>query len=201
MDSDFWNHRYSTSEFIFGTEPNQFLADHAAKIPPGPVLSLAEGEGRNAVFLAGLGHPVTAVDSSSVGIEKLHKLARDRGVVVETILADLRDFKIQPGRWAGIISIWVHLPLPLRHTVHRRCVEALIPGGVFILEGYTPDQLRHGTGGPKAIELLMTLRALKSELDGLEFVVARETERKIEEGLGHSGLSATVQIVGRKPTD
>ena len=193
-----WNHRYATTSYFYGTEPNDFVAEQASQIPAGPVLCLAEGEGRNAVFLAGRGHAVTAVDGSEIGLAKAQALAAARNVALTTVTADLAHYRIQPGAWAGIVSAWAHLPPPLRRTVHAQVVAGLRPGGVFILEAYTPAQLAFGTGGPKDVSLLMTLAALREELAGLELVIGRECEREVHEGSGHNGRSAVVQILARK---
>lgn len=198
MEASFWNERYAATEgFVFGTEPNLFLGETAARIPAGPVLCLGEGEGRNAVYLAKLGHDVTAVDQSEVGLSKARQLATTRGVTVTTQVADLANFEIEPGRWSGIISIFCHLPPELRRRVYAAAVRGLAPGGVFILEAYTPAQLAFGTGGPKDVALLPTLTALREELAGLEFLVARELERDVIEGTSHSGRSAVVQVAAR----
>ncbi|MFT3868164.1 MAG: class I SAM-dependent methyltransferase [Nibricoccus sp.] len=198
MEASFWNDRYAGNEgFVFGTEPNLFLAEMAGKIPAGPVLCLGEGEGRNAVHLATLGHSVTAVDQSEVGLAKARRLAETRGVTVTTQVADLANYKIAPGRWSGIVSIFCHLPPELRRRVYAGAVRGLAPGGIFILEAYTPAQLAFGTGGPKDVALLPTLSALREELTGLELLVARELEREVIEGTSHSGHSAVVQIMAR----
>lgn len=195
-----WDKRYSGEEFVYGTEPNAFLAQMADRLPPGGrVLSLAEGEGRNAVFLAGRGHSVTAVDASSVGLAKAHRLAAARGVEIATRVADLAHYAIEPAAWDGIVSIFCHVPEAIRADLHRRVVAGLKPGGVLILEAYTPEQLGYGTGGPKEIERTMTLDALRTEFASLEVEHAAELEREVIEGRYHSGLGAVVQFVARKP--
>ncbi|HWL16978.1 MAG TPA: class I SAM-dependent methyltransferase [Opitutus sp.] len=199
MTSDFWNARYSGAEYFYGTEPNTFVADSAATIPAGPVLCLAEGEGRNAVFLASRGHAVTAMDQSPVGLAKARGLAAATGVALHTETGDLADYAIAPAAWSGIVATFVHLPKPLRADVHRRVVAGLRPGGVFILEAYTPAQVKYRTGGPvDQPELLMQLADLKTELADLELLVARELEREVNEGNHHRGLAAVVQVLGRK---
>ena len=199
MEANFWNERYATPEHFYGTEPNSFLASVAAQIPPGPVLCIAEGEGRNAVFLATLGHAVTAVDQSAVGLAKARDLADVRGVALTTVVADLAAYPIDLGAWSGIVSIFAHLPQPLRRNLHAAVVRGLAPGGVFVLEAYTPAQLAFGTGGPKDPALLMRLEDLRHELAGLALVVAQETERDVREGTGHTGRASVVQVLGRKP--
>ncbi len=194
-----WDERYGAADFAYGKEPNEFLASVADRIPPGPVLCLAEGQGRNAVFLAKSGRVVTAVDRSAVGLVRAHELAKERGVTVKTVQADLAAYIIRPGAWSGIVAIFAHLPQPLRSRVYRSAAAGLAPGGAFILEAYTPAQIAHGTGGPKDPAMLPTLEELKANLAGLELEIARECERDVIEGKHHTGLSAVVQIVARKP--
>jgi SAM-dependent methyltransferase len=194
-----WNERYSAAEYVYGTEPNDFLAATATRIPPGRVLSIADGEGRNGVFLATLGYDVTTVDSSTVGLAKAQGLAASRGVSITTIAADLAEFVIAPDSWEGIVSIFCHLPPLLRQRVHQQVVRGLIPGGLYVLESYAGQQFGRGTGGPSSAELLQTLDALRAELAGLELLHAVEIERDIREGSHHDGLSAVVQVIARRP--
>ncbi|QSV46226.1 SAM-dependent methyltransferase [Geobacter benzoatilyticus] len=194
-----WDERYDTADFAYGREPNAFLAGKGGMIPTGDVLCLAEGEGRNAVFLAKLGHRVVAVDSSAVGLAKAARLAGDNGVRIETVTADLAEFALEPGRWDAIVSIFCHVPLPVRRALHHKVVEGLRPGGLFILEAYTPAQLALRTGGPPSEDMMMTLAGLREELAGLEFVEGREIERDVVEGRLHTGRGAVVQVVARKP--
>jgi len=194
-----WNERYSQPGFTYGTEPNDFLRDNARLIPKGRVLALADGEGRNGVYVATLGHQVTSVDLSSVGLAKAKILAADRGVTIETVVADLADFVIAPSSWEGVVSIFCHLPPPLRRHVYAAVVQGLVPGGVLVLEAYTPRQLELGTGGPSNPELMPTLAQLRDELSGLEFLHGAEVERDVREGAFHSGRSAVVQVVARRP--
>jgi len=196
-----WDERFSRPGYAYGTEPNDFLAAQASQIPPGRVLSLAEGEGRNAAHLAGLGYELVAVDSSSVGLEKARRLAAERGLAIETILADLTDpdaFRIEPDSWEGIVSVFNHLPPEHRRRIHRQVVAGLKPGGVFLLEAYTPRQLEYGTGGPPTLERLVTLDMLRDELRGLDLRHAVELEREVREGSLHTGLGAVVQVVARR---
>lgn len=202
MDAAFWNQRFSATDFYYGTDPNEFVAAIAAQFPPGPVLCLGEGEGRNAVFLASRGHDVTAVDQSGVGLAKAQRFALSRGLTLRTQTADLADFAIAEGVWSGIVATFVHLPPALRRTVHRRAAAGLKPGGCLALELYHPDQVRYRTGGPvNTPELLATLAALREELagTGVEYLIAREQAREVREGPGHTGLGAVVQLLVRRP--
>ena len=193
-----WDKRFSEPGYAYGTEPNGFLESVVDRVPRGRVLCLAEGEGRNAVYLAGLGYEVTAVDTSTVGLEKTEALARDRGVTIETVNADLADYPIEPGKWQGIVSIFCHLPPVVRAALHERCLRGLAPGGVFVLEGFTPRQLELGTGGPKSRELLMELEIVRQELPGLRLEIGREIEREVVEGKYHGGVASVIQILAVK---
>ncbi len=191
-----WDERYALDGFAFGTEPNDFLRQEAHRIPPGRVLCLGEGEGRNAVFLAEQGYEVVGVDRSQVGMDKAQALAQERGVFIETVVSSIEEFKLSEGEWQGIISVFFHLPPELRRRVHQSVFRGLAPGGILILEAYTPRQLDFGTGGPPHLERLVSLGTLEEELKGLEFLVGRETEREVHEGRMHNGLGSVVQVVG-----
>lgn len=194
-----WDERYSQADYVYGKNPNDFLVQVIQHIPKGRVLCLAEGEGRNAVYLAQQGCQVTAVDASSVGLAKAKKLAAERFVEIETIVAELAVFEIQPHSWDAIVSIFCHLPPAMRARMHRQVVAGLRSHGVFVLEAYTPRQLEFRTGGPPNAELLMELATVKQELAGLVFEHAVERERDIQEGLFHRGRSAVVQVLAVKP--
>lgn len=194
-----WDEKYSAEHYIYGKEPNRFLAEHVAELPPGDVLCLAEGEGRNAVYLAGLGFNVTAIDRSQVGMDKARRLAAEKSVEIHTICADLADYDLGTARWDGIVSIFGHVPPTVRHKVYAKLHQALKPGGILLLEAYTPDQLGRGTGGPRSADLLLTADILRAEIPGLDFLRLEELEREVIEGTGHTGLSSVVQLVARKP--
>lgn len=193
-----WNERYSEPGFAYGTAPNEFLASVVDRIPKGKILSLAEGEGRNAVYLASRGYEVTGVDGSAVGLSKARELAIQRNVTLATIHADLGEFVITPGAWDGIVAIYCHLPSALRILLHQAAVRGLRPGGVFVLEAFSKEQLAYGTGGPQSLDMLMSLDELKRELAGLELIHAVQVERDVLEGRGHTGLASVVQILGVK---
>ena len=196
-EREFWERRYAEAAYAYGTEPNGFLVEVATRMPPGPVLCLAEGEGRNAVWLAERGHAVTAVDASAAGLAKAEALSLARAVRIETIAADLSTFTIEPGVWSGIVAIFAHLPPRLRRSVHHAAARGLAPGGIFILEAFTPRQLALGTGGPQKPELLYTLEELRTDLAGLDLEIGRELERDVVEGLYHTGRAAVVQVLAR----
>jgi SAM-dependent methyltransferase len=195
-----WEARYGADDYLYGTEPNGFLRDRVAMLPVGRTLCLAEGEGRNAVFLAEHGHTVSSVDLTEAGVAKTRRLATARGVAVDAHVGDLATFDLGTGQWDLIVSIFAHVPPTVRRALHGRVVHALAPGGMLLLEAYTPGQLGRGTGGPAAEELTMTRTGLRDELAGLELVHAVELEREIIEGAGHTGVGAVVQIIARRAT-
>ena len=195
----FWDARFSEPGFAYGDQPNDLLREQAALLTPGRALCLAEGEGRNAVHLAQLGHAVLAQDLSSVGLAKARQLADRRGVAIETLCCDVAVWEPEPESFDLVVAIWMHLPPPLRAQTHCRAVAALRPGGQLILEAYTPRQLYFGTGGPPTATLLIEPEVLLRELAGLDLLLFEERQRWIEEGPYHQGESAVVQAVGRKP--
>lgn len=192
-----WDERYAGDEYVFGTEPNTFLAEHAGELE-GPVLSLAEGEGRNAVFLAALGLDVHGVDGSAVGLAKAQALARAKGVTIRTELADLAEFVPEANRYGAAISISAHLPSALRQRLYPLVVRSLKPGGLFLLESYSEAQITRDTGGPKDPDMLMTTAKIRAELPTLEPLLLQELVRHVAEGRRHTGLAAVVQFIGRK---
>jgi SAM-dependent methyltransferase len=196
MSSEFWDERFTADDYVYGVEPNDFLRAEAPLIPPGRVLSLGEGEGRNAVFLASLGHAVTAVDFSAAGLRKAERLARARGVTLDLVQADLTSYEPAPDTFTGVVMIFAHLLPDARARLLPLAARALRPGGRFVSELYRPEQMGRGTGGPRDPALLPTLAELRAHLAELELVIARDVEREIHEGPLHGGASATVQIVG-----
>jgi SAM-dependent methyltransferase len=194
-----WNSRYKTEEYQFGIEPNDFLVQVAGELASGKTLCLADGEGRNGVYLAGLGHEVTSIDLSSEGQGKARKLAEARGVNLKIVEANLVEFDLGEACWDCIVSIFFHLPARLRRELHARVSKALKPDGVLVLEAYTPRQLEFKTGGPPIADNLMTLDALREDFPVLDFEQAMEIDRDVIEGNLHNGPAAVVQILARKP--
>jgi SAM-dependent methyltransferase len=195
-----WDERYSTEEYAYGTNPNNFLEANVSSIPKGKVLSLAEGEGRNAVFLAKQGYSVTAVDASLVGLNKARKLAEENGVIVEFIHTDLAEYDLGENKWDGIVSIFCPLPSSIRKQLHKKVEAALKRNGVFLLEAYTPAQLKYGTGGGNSVDLMQSKESLRLELAGLKFKHLIEQERDVVEGIYHTGIGSVVQAIAFHPS-
>jgi SAM-dependent methyltransferase len=198
-DKSFWNQRYASGNYLYGTEPNLFLAAHCSLLC-GPVLSLSEGEGRNAVFLASRGLEVLGVDISMVALEKAKKLAQSRGVEIKTIVADLETFEPEENHYGSVISISAHLPSTVRNRLYPLIERALRPDGIIMLEAYSENQLSRDTGGPKDADMLMTVDKLRREFPNFEPVLLREVEREVSEGEGHTGMASVIQFIARKKT-
>lgn len=195
MNADVWNARYSEAGWAYGTAPNDWLVEIAARIPKGRVVCIGDGEGRNGVHLASLGYEVTSVDQSKVGMEKAAAFARERGVALETRVLDLDGWDFEPRGWSGVVSIFCHLPSELRRRVHRAALAALAPGGAFVLEAYAPEQLEYKTGGPPVRDLLVTVDDLRGDLEGARFERAEQVVRIVREGRLHDGQSAVTRVL------
>lgn len=197
-----WDERYSTEDYAYGKTANTFLqaqVQQLQQVPNGKVLSLAEGEGRNAVFLAQQGFAVTAVDGSKVGLQKAQRLAEELGVTITCIQADLSEFDPGESQWDAIISIFCPMPPALRQVLFPRIRRGLKPGGKFLLEAYTPEQLSFGTGGGNDAETMLTRDILSQALAGYTFQHLAELERDVVEGQYHTGRAAVVQVLAQKP--
>jgi cyclopropane fatty-acyl-phospholipid synthase-like methyltransferase len=195
-----WNERFSGEEYLFGTAPNAFLSAQAHRLHRGQtVLSLADGEGRNGVFLAERGLDVLSVDFSPVALEKAQRLARQRGVRLRTELADLLAWDWSRRRFDAVVAIFIQFATPAeRSRLFAHIKEALAPGGLLLLQGYRPEQLQYGTGGPPDAENMYTAQLLREMFGDLEILHLAEHDDVILEGAGHAGMSALVDLVARK---
>ena len=193
-----WDERYSSEEYAYGTKPNEFLETNFNHLPKGKILSIAEGEGRNAVFLAKQGYTVTAVDASLVGLNKARKLAEENGVGIELIHADLADYDLGENQWDGIVSIFCPLPSAIRKQLYKKVEAGLKRNGIFLLEAYTPEQVKHGTGGGISVDTMQSKESLRLELPNLTFNHLIELERSVIEGIYHTGIGAVVQAIATK---
>lgn len=192
-----WDERYAVDEYVYGTEPNAFLAENAGLLS-GPVLSLAEGEGRNAVFLASLGLDVLGVDGSAVGLAKARRLAAAQGVSIRTETADFAEYAPPPASFGAVVSIFAHMPSCVRSRLHRLAELSLQPGGIILLEAYRKAQLGRGTGGPPDADMLMARADLEQDFPNCQVLLSREIERDVVEGIFHTGPACVVQFIARK---
>ncbi|WP_425259390.1 class I SAM-dependent methyltransferase [Rubrivivax sp. RP6-9] len=195
-----WNRRYAGEDFLFGTEPNAWLRAHAGSLPSGGrILSVADGEGRNSVWLARQGFSVDAFDVADRAVEKARDFARRQGVSVNFAVADVDGFAWPEAAYDGVVAIFVQFAdPPTRARLFERIVRSLKPGGVLVLQGYTPKQLDHGTGGPPLLSHLYTQEMLQAAFPELSVVTLRAYEAEIHEGQGHNGQSALIGLVARR---
>ena len=195
-----WDKRYDTDEYVYGTEPNEFLRQYvtAHDIEGKRILAIAEGEGRNAVWLASHGNDVEMWDGSRVGLEKAERLAATKDVSIKTKQVDLSDAVWEDEAFDVVVCIFGHFPPDVRQAVFDGVKRTLKPGGLYVTEVYHPDQLAYGTGGPSDATLLYTVEAFKPLTEELDTILLRQRTVERQEGRFHHGQSSVVQYVGMK---
>jgi SAM-dependent methyltransferase len=195
-----WNARFAADDYYFGTEPNRFLREHAALLPKsGRVLAVADGEGRNGVWLAQRGLDVLSIDFSPVALAKAEKLAGQRGVALSTEEADLDTWIWPDAAFEAVAAIFIQFAGPaLRDRIFAGLRRALKPGGLLLLQGYRPKQLEYKTGGPPIAENLYTEELLRAAFADLNILELRSHDDAIREGRGHDGMSALIDLVARR---
>lgn len=196
MDSSNWDERYGGEEYVWRTEPNQFLVAELADLAPGRALDLACGEGRNAVWLAGRGWHVTGVDFSPVGLAKARRLAVDHGVVVDWVEADVVEWDPLAAAFNLVIVFYLHLPSGDRHRVMAHAQEALAAGGTLLVVGHDMTNLSQGYGGPQDPAVLFTPEQIASDLAELRIVRADHVRREVDTDQGRQvAIDALVRAV------
>jgi len=195
---NFWDERYSSEEYVYGTAPNMFFKTEIEKIEPGSILLPAEGEGRNAVFAATLGWNVTAYDSSISGKNKADALAKKNNVAVDYILKDHDNFESKINSYDCIALIYVHTPEFIRKTLHQKLLNYLKPGGVIIIEGFSQNQINNNSGGPKELEMLFSKEELMDDFSTLDNIEIYEKDIILDEGNFHKGSASVIRLVGYK---
>ena len=200
MSNKMWDERYAGEDYLFGTEPNVFLLSQRHLLKPGmSCLAVADGEGRNGVWLAQQGLRVLSVEASAVALEKAKALARQRGVRIDFEQADLARWQWGENRFDAVAAIFIQFAPPaLREQMFAGIKRCLKPGGLLILQGYTPRQLEYKTGGPPLAENMYTETLLRNAFGEMEILHLREHDDHIGEGSGHRGMSALIDLVARK---
>ncbi|WP_065409309.1 class I SAM-dependent methyltransferase [Pseudobacillus wudalianchiensis] len=197
-----WNDRFQHEKYVYGTEPNVFLAEMQKKLQlAGDALAIAEGEGRNAVFLAEQGMNVTAWDYAQSGLEKTKRLASLKGTVVQTDLIDLNEAQWKENKWDEIVCIFGHFPQQLRQRTLSGVKKAIKPGGYFVTEVYSLYQLPYKSGGPQDLDFLYRPEEFWTIFSDWRIVHFFMGEVVRHEGELHNGLSHVIQFVGQKPTN
>ena len=195
-----WNEKFSREGFLYGKEPNAFLADNEHLLNPNSnILMLGEGEGRTACYMALKGHRVTALDASDVGLDKTSALAEEAGVVVETIHADLSEWRSEK-KYNGVLTSFLHLPEPLRTEAFSHALELVESGGYFMGEFFSVKQLERDSGGPKMPELLYTLASVEKifDRDDLKVITLESCVEYLSEGSGHQGEAELIRVIVQK---
>jgi len=194
-----WDERFSQPEPVYGHAPNAFLAAQVARLQPGmKVLVPGDGYGRNGSGLARQGFQVHTVDLSTVGVERARQAAQAAGVTMAIEQADLAAWNWPSNEYDAVCAIFLHLPPDVRVKVHPAMVKALKPGGLLIFEAFSPNQLKHTSGGPKQVELLYTAATLRDDFAPAEPLQLEEAEVQIDEGHLHRGSAAVVRGIFRK---
>ena len=193
---EFWNERFAKEGYFYGTTPNLYIASHIDRLKPdSSILFLGEGEGRNAAYAAKLGHTVSALDASDIGLEKARTLAHSFGYEITTIHTDLEIWE-PTERYDAILCSFLHLPEPLRSNIFSKVIHILNPEGIFAGEFFSIHQLPKTTGGPKDTTLLYTAEALEKILTALPCTIKElhETDVELNEGRGHIGIASVVRM-------
>lgn len=195
-----WDARFARDDYIFGTAPNVFLSQQAHRLRPGQrALCVADGEGRNSVWLAQQGLAVTAFDISPRGVAKAQALAQRHGVTVDYTVADVETFAWTPAAFDAVVAIFIQFAPPAqRRRLFAQMIEALVPGGLLLLQGYTPRQIDYATGGPGRADHLYTPALLREAFGAHEIVALREHDSELAEGTQHAGMSALIDCVVRR---
>jgi SAM-dependent methyltransferase len=196
-----WNRRFAEEGYHFGTAPNAFLVSQAARLAPDmSALLVADGEGRNSVWLAQRGLAVTAFDFSPVAVRKARALASENGVTIDFRLCELADWDWDARQFDVVAGIFVQFAAPPeRARMFAGMCRTLRPGGLLLLQGYRPEQIAYGTGGPSRPEHLYTAAMLKQAFAALDILELREHDEEVHEGKGHDGMSALMELVARRP--
>lgn len=195
---DFWNQRYSEDEWVYGKSPNAFFKEQLDGIPPGKIILPAEGEGRNAVYAAGLGWDVTALDYSEAAREKALRLANKAGLSIDYKVVDLSVTRLPSSTYDAAAFIFVHLPRSVIQEAYRAVIDSLKPGAGIILEVYAEKQLGRSSGGPKDIRVLYTEEKVRKLLEGTQIEYLEECETVLDEGPYHQGKAMVIRAVAYK---
>ena len=195
---EMWNERFAKPEFAYGKEPNKFFKQEIEKLPPGKLLLLGEGEGRNGVFAALLGWQVDAVDWSEAGKEKADKFAEEKKVKINYAVKDLSNYTPEENNYDAVGLIFLHLDSELREAVHQKAAASLKSGGVIILESYSKDQIKNNSGGPKNPNLLYSLEEIFSDFADLDIISFSKEKTDLNESKIHTGEADVIRYVGKR---
>lgn len=198
MPENFWNERYASKEYVYGTSPNLFFKEQIDKLDPGQLLTLAEGEGRNGVYAAEKGWKVTAVDYSKEGRKKALQLAEERNVRLIYHLQHVENYEYPAHAFDALSLIYAHFPAEMRQLIHRKAMHSLKKGGHLFLEAYHKQQINRDTGGPKNVEMLYSLDDLTHDFEKWNIIYSKKMTTHIDEGMFHNGEADIVRLIVEK---
>jgi len=193
-----WDERFSSEDYVYGTDPNVFLKEQLAKLNPGRLLMLGEGEGRNAVYAAKMNWLVDAVDFSDQARLKALKLAAYENVNLNYIISNLNDYKPESNLYDAVGIIFVHLEKPDIKNIFASAIQTLKKGGVIICEVFSKNQVGKTSGGPQVEELLYSSDEFADLFKGLNTIYLKECSVILNEGLLHQGEASVIRYVGKK---
>ena len=197
---DFWDNRYSSEEFVYGAEPNEFFKSRIEKITPGRLLSLAEGEGRNGIYAGSVGWEVDAVDFSVVASEKALKFAAKKNIKINYIVNDLLEYEPPANTYDVVSMIFLHLDRESTGQVHKRAINSLKTGGRIIFEGYAKEQMGKKSGGPQNPHMLYSIEEIQNSFRDLKTITLKKEVIYLNESKYHSGEAVVIRYVGEKVT-
>lgn len=206
MTKDFWNERYSDSEFVYGENANNFLKEQLEKLPAGSILFPADGEGRNSVFAATKDWKVSSFDISKEGKNKALHLANKNNVEIDYQVGEINDLNYKPEQFDAIALIYAHFPGNIKSNCHKEIDKHLNIGGYIIFEAFSKKHLEYNSknpkvGGPKDLDTLFSIEEIKADFSNYEIIELSETEVELNEGKFHVGLGSVIRFVGRKKYD
>ena len=194
----FWNERYAASNFAYGKDSNQFLKENLHFLPKGKVLFVAEGEGRNAVFVAKSGYEVSAFDYSESGQQKALMLAQEHGISINYIVSDVLELPYENESFDALVLIFAHFPAEIRKQANLKLLELLKPEGKILFEAFSKEQLNYTSGGPKDVDMLFSEEEVRNEFPGISFDSLSIEKIVLDEGLFHQGEGVVVRFIGTK---
>lgn len=200
---EFWNQRYSESDFAYGESPNEYFKEKLKTISAGKILFACEGEGRNAVYASKLGWEVYAFDQSEIGKNKAEFLALKKEVTIDYLVSDIENINYEKNYFDVLVLVYAHFPQEKRREYHQKLSVLLKKNGTLIIEGFSKRNIEHqnnnpNVGGPRDINMLYDLEELKSDFESFEFIEAYQTQTELDEGLYHRGEASVIRILGIK---
>ena len=196
-----WNDRYDRGDYLFGTEPAQFIRDQQTLMQPGQsALVIADGEGRNSTFMAQQGMQVTAMDVAENGLAKARALAEERGVKLSYQLADLRNWEWEAAAFDIVVAVFIQFAEPsFRKAIFDGMKRTVKPGGLILLHGFSTGQVHNSSGGPRVVENLYTTAILADAFADFDIIRLEAYDAELDEGPGHGGPAALVDLIARRP--